>query len=769
MRIAEKIKNMSKGSEKLSTDGAITDGAIDDSIVRVGIIHSLTGNMAFGETSLIDAELMAIAEINATSGVLGKTIHPIIEDGASDPYIYAAKARKLILEDRIVTAFGGWSSNSRKAMMPVFEQYNSLLWYPLQYEGLECSPNIFYSGCCPNQQITPSLNWILQHKGSKLFLLGNDYVFPRTYNKIITAELRQLGGTIVGKEYVPMGATEFEPTIARIKQAKPDAVFSTLNGDCNQAFFQQYTQAGISAAEIPVFAFSIAEEVFAQIGEPATGHYSCWSYFQSIDTPENRNFVQRFQAAYGSDRVTSDPIQGAYIQVYLWKQAVEKAQSFAVEKVLAAADQQTFITPGGLVKVEKHHLWKPSYIGKLQPNGQFEIISTISTSENLMKPQPWLGIEELDSEVVPVVIEMLAEVPQAIHREWELEEKSRELKVAMAQLQAVNIQLEKTQHELIQSEKMAALGQLVAGVAHEINNPLGAISSSVENIGNFFITTLGKLPDFLQSLSSLEQETFSALLHQSTVDSKNLSSKEKRQLRRDLVQELEELGIRDSEAIADTLVDMGVRNQLKLLLPILQSPNCNQILTFAYKLATLKTSNDTIKMASSRAAKIVFALKSYAHYDQSGNKSLADIIESIETVLTLYQNQLKQGTEIVRDYPPEVPLILCYPDELNQVWTNLIHNALQAMNHKGTLTIIIQLQKQHICIEITDSGSGISPEILPKIFEPFFTTKPTGEGSGLGLNIVKKIIDKHDGTISVQSVKEMTTFSIYLPLILAPQ
>ncbi|NJL90858.1 MAG: PAS domain-containing protein, partial [Coleofasciculaceae cyanobacterium SM2_1_6] len=373
-------------------------------------------------------------------------------------------------------------------------------------------------------------------------------------------------------------------------------------------------------------------------------------------------------------------------------------------------------------------------------------------------------IQQEEVRVVPIeganeVLFMIRDISDRKQAEAALKQRNDELANTLAELQ-------QTQHELIQSEKMAALGQLVAGVAHEINNPLGAISSSVENISDFFSRTLTELPSFFQNLSLEEQEAFFTLLQHTATQKGSLSSKEKRQLRRALTKELEVLGIEDGDSIADTLVDIGVHNQLEIFLSIFQSPNRSEILKVAYQLATLKTSSDTIKMASSRAAKIVFALKNYARYDQSGNKSPANIVDGIETVLTLYQNQIKQGVEILRNYPPDIPLILCYPDELNQVWTNLVHNALQAMNNRGILTITVQLQKKHVCVEITDSGQGIPPEILPQIFEPFFTTKPTGEGSGLGLNIVRKIIDKHDGTISVRSVPTVTTFTIYIPLIL---
>jgi len=283
-----------------------------ESTVRVGILHSLSGTMAISEASLKDAELLAIAEINEAGGVLGRIIEPVIEDGASDTTTFALKARLLIQQDNVATIFGGWTSASRKAVLPVLEEYNALMWYPVEYEGLECSRQIFYTGICPNQQVGPAVDWLLQNQGKRFYLVGSDYVFPRTSNKIIKAHIKRKGGTLAGEEYVQLGTTEFGDLIERIKKAKPDVVFNTLNGDSNLAFYQQYKDAGISAEEIPIMATSVAEEEIRRIGgDIAAGHYASWSYFQSIDTPANRAFVQNFQRRYGSDRVTSDPIEAA--------------------------------------------------------------------------------------------------------------------------------------------------------------------------------------------------------------------------------------------------------------------------------------------------------------------------------------------------------------------------------------------------------------------------------------------------------------------------
>ncbi|MCZ6820797.1 MAG: PAS domain S-box protein, partial [Calditrichaeota bacterium] len=335
--------------------------------------------------------------------------------------------------------------------------------------------------------------------------------------------------------------------------------------------------------------------------------------------------------------------------------------------------------------------------------------------------------------------------------------KNEELTVTLAELQ-------NTQSQLIQSEKMAALGQLVAGVAHEVNTPLGAIRSSVGNISTALGQVLLHLPDFYQKLSPEEQLVFVKLLETSLDNKTILTSKEARRARRALGHDLDDASVKDAEAVADVLVDMGIVKDFDTFLPLLRHAIGGEILEMAYKLTGLKRNANNIVLAADKAAKVVFALKSYSHQEISGEKTEAGIVDGIETILTLYHNQIKHGIEVVRNFQ-QVDPILCYPDELSQVWTNLIHNSLQAMDGKGTLTIGVQQEKNSVLVTVVDSGKGIPDDIKDKIFEPFFTTKGAGEGSGLGLDIVRKIIEKHDGKIDVDSeVGKGTTFTVELPV-----
>lgn len=359
--------------------------------VKVGILHSLSGTMAISETSVRDAEMLAIKEINAAGGVLGKQIVVAQEDGASEPQIFAEKARKLIQNDKVATIFGCWTSASRKAVKPVVEETGALLWYPVQYEGMEMSPNIMYMGAAPNQQAVPAVDFCVEKFGKKIFLVGSDYVFPRTANKIIKAQLASLGGTCAGEEYTPMGHTDYATIVSKIAAAKPDCVINTLNGDSNVAFFKQLTDAGLTAAKCPVMSFSIAEEEVGGVGiDNLKGHYVAWNYYQTTDTPENKKFVADYKAAYGERRVTDDPIEAGYIGVYLWKMACEKAGSFDVEKVKAAAKGLEFQAPEGKVTLdgENQHIYKPVRIGKINGEG---LIDEVWATKGAVKPDPYLS------------------------------------------------------------------------------------------------------------------------------------------------------------------------------------------------------------------------------------------------------------------------------------------------------------------------------------------------------------------------------------------
>lgn len=379
--------------------------ALAEETVKVGVLHSLSGTMAISETSLRDVLLFTFDEINANGGVLGKKIEPVVVDGASNWPLFAEKAKQLLEQDKVAVTFGCWTSVSRKSVLPVFEEKKGLLFYPVQYEGEEMSPNIFYTAEAVNQQATPAVDYMLEEGKKKFYLIGSDYVYPQTTNLILLeyllskkVPLENIGGgftkdasgkIISAGKYTPFGHTDYQQIIAEIKQfaASGDAcIINTLNGDTNVPFFKEYAAAGLTAETCPVVSFSVSEDEFR--GLPASqlvGQLGCWTYFQSIKSPENAKFIKNFKAWLAKSdvtgivkdgRVTCSPMVLSYDGVYLWKKAVEKAGSFDVDKVNAALESGiSFDGPGGTVTTQKNrHLTKNVYIGETRADGQFKIL-----------------------------------------------------------------------------------------------------------------------------------------------------------------------------------------------------------------------------------------------------------------------------------------------------------------------------------------------------------------------------------------------------------
>jgi len=366
----------------------------EQNYIKIGLLHSLTGTMAISETPVRDSELLAIKEINEAGGVLGKKIIAVEEDGESDPYTFGQKARKLITESNVVAIFGCWTSASRKAVKPVVEEYFNLLWYPVQYEGMEASPNIMYMGASPNQQVVPAVDYCAETFGKRMFLVGSDYIFPRTANRIIKAQLAQMNGECVGEAYVPMGSVDFSEVIDDIIREKPDVIINSINGDSNIAFFKQLYEAGISADKIPVMSFSISEEEVSQIGiEYLKNNLVSWNYYETTQTDKNKKFVSDYKTEYGNERVTGDPIEAGYIAIYMWAMACEKAGSFDVEEVRIAAKGLSFTAPEGTVTIDglNQHLYKQVRIGKINEKG---LIDEIWATPGSIKPDPYLSTYE---------------------------------------------------------------------------------------------------------------------------------------------------------------------------------------------------------------------------------------------------------------------------------------------------------------------------------------------------------------------------------------
>jgi len=356
--------------------------------VKVGILHSLTGTIAIAEKSVVDAEMLAIEEINKAGGVMGQMIEPVIEDGASDWPTFAEKARKLIVRDKVAAVMGCYTSASRKAVLPVFEKDKGLLYYPTYYEGLEISPNIMYTAQEATQSVIAAMEWLYKNKGKSFYMIGSDYIWPRTTIKIAKATLTRLGGKLVGEGYYPLGHIEFSSEINKIRASKPDCVLNCVVGGSNVAFFKQLTAAGITGKNQTVLSLAVSEEEVSGIGADNTeGTLSCMGYFQSLKNAANEKFVKAFKAKYGANRVVGDTLECGYIAVYLWKMAAEKAKSFDVEKVVAASSDLAMDAPEGKVKFHKsnHHLWKHARIGTFRRDGQVDMIY----ESPLIEPNPF--------------------------------------------------------------------------------------------------------------------------------------------------------------------------------------------------------------------------------------------------------------------------------------------------------------------------------------------------------------------------------------------
>jgi len=365
--------------------------AAEGDTIKVGVLHSLSGTIAIIEASLHNAELLAIEEINAKGGVMGKKLVPVIEDTQSQVQVFAEKAKKLLLDDKVAAVLGCYTSASRQSVLPIFEQYNGVLLYPTLYEAQECSKNCFYTGAVPNQQLDDFIPWIIKTLGRKKFyMVGSNYIYPKETNREVKALLEKHGGQNVGEEYAPLGHTEFSTIINNISGSGADVVFSDLVGDSVVAFYKQFKQFGITADDIPICTPITTEQETAAMGpENALGHFTSFNYFQTVDTPENKSFVERYKAKYGKDQVTNAVMEAAYFSTYFLAQAIAKAKSTDPDALIyEGLPGQEFAAPGGPVKIDEknHHTWLWPRIGKARPDGQFDIVWK---ADERTRPDPW--------------------------------------------------------------------------------------------------------------------------------------------------------------------------------------------------------------------------------------------------------------------------------------------------------------------------------------------------------------------------------------------
>jgi len=789
--------------------------------IKIGVLHSLTGTMSVSGISVKDATLLAVEEINASGGVLGHALEAVIEDGASNLQAFAQKAKQLLLEERVAVVFGCWTSASRKAVLPVFENLNGLLFYPVQYEGLEQSRHIFYTGAAPNQQIVPGVDYLLGLSKRKIFLLGSDYIFPRTANQIVKAQLAAFSGVLAGEVYLPLGSREVDEAIAHILAVQPDAILNTLNGDSNVAFFQKLRKAGVTADKLPVMSVSLAEEEVRAIGpENIAGHLVVWNYFQTVDTPENRKFVKAYKEKYGQDRVTDDPIEAAYLSVYLWKTAVEKAGSIEVVKVRKAAKNIEFTAPSGKVKIDAktQHTWKTVRIGKVRLDGQ---IDEIWNSGKPVIPDPflkgypwaaaliprqisvgtrasliglfallvslawmavgvgWIGAVEMQNyllaiesasvgagvpdEVVAVLVQESFGVVSRTQR-WLMGTLVLSSIAGIVALVSVLALMRKIRW-LREAAELMSSGDLMARSPIISNDAIGVLSSTLNTMAQQISSLLNGLEVRRQQLEERSRELEVAK------DAAEAANRAKSTFLANMTHELRtplNAIIGYSELLQEEAQGFGDEEFVTDLASINMAGK--QLLNII---------SDILDISKIEAGKMTLFLETF---------EVSKLIE--EVVTTAKPLVAKNGNALTVECHSNLGTMRADATKVRQALLNLLSNAAKFTN-QGKITISAWFEggavlsidnfgnklsvestfnKQSIVFQVTDTGIGMTKDQMLNLFGAFSqaddsTTRKYG-GTGLGLIISKKFCQMMGGDINVESeFQSGSTFTIRLPIV----
>ena len=755
--------------------------------VRIGVLHSLTGTMAVSERPLVDATLMAVEQINAAGGVLGSRIVPLVADGASTAAAFAGRAQELV-QSGVVAIFGCWTSASRKAVRPVLDAAESLLWYPVQYEGLEQSPRIVYTGSCLNQQVAPAVEWAAEHLGSRVFLVGSDYVFPRTANRLIRSliERRGNGGCVTGEVYADLGEQDFSDVLRQIAEQNPDFILNTLNGDSNLAFYGQAHAAGLDAQQTPILAFSVGETELQPVVEAAAGHLACWSYFQSIDNPENHRFVADFRARYGADRVCCDPMAMAYCGVHLWRHAVEAAGAAEPAVVARHVVGQTFDGPAGtLVVSENQHIAKHAFIGRLRGDGQFDIIWR---SPEPIAPMPWLGVESSGLPHRALITEAMASYPEALHYSSLLEQENRERR--------------NVEDALRESEErfLLAVRGTDAGIwdwdlrtdtvyfSPRWKSMIGYAEDEIEDDFSEWETRLhpddreratatiseyleGRVPQYeLEHRLRHKDGSYRCILARGVavrdeegrpyrMAGSHLDVTALKQAQSELEQ-AKEAAEAASRAKSEFLANMsheirtpmnGIIGMIDLALDTDLTPAQREYLTMAAQSADtlLRLLNDILDFSRIEAGRLELITAPFGLRECLG-----------DTMKTLGLRAAAKGLELAWHVPPDVPdFVFGDAGRLRQVLVNLTGNAIK-FTDEGEVVVTVEQEFQTdesigLRFSVRDTGIGIPPETQRLVFEAFVQADGSAtrrfEGTGLGLAISAQLVALMGGRIWVES------------------